>query len=731
MDILYPCSLCSQTFTLRKHILKHMKTDHESNVPSICNDNSKSLLTCSQCHKQFKSKGMLSKHIHLKHSISIPNLSKDTSKPLEKRVSQKLNAYLSLKDCLPVDYSYTILAFKDLSHGQFKAKFHINNTDKESISDWLNSLCHITKVNYITENVPSISLQNIHRIVYKCKNIDYWNVKSNSMRRNPTSCKASLTVIIKPLDNELPHQSKAVVLMNHCHCHPMNCFTPMKLFHDIYDVYNQLILLLKNGKSAAGALHKYTIETIQNKGKNHYLKLMDSGIKSDVEFVYELYYRHIRKSKFSSPFVKRVDSLMQSIKYYNASIGTKSAVVELIKSNIVVAVRTPLMGAINTDTVFVCSTSFDKCKTWFMFSKNDKNLMIPVGVIISTDDKDCLLKVGLCLWEKLGGTIKTVVVDLVYVHTFQTVFPKATVCVSKFHFLLSAWKWLISDTKNNNMIEELNCFVELKKIVCSESFIPDHFSDTNFAIFIEKYPNFKQFMQDIDKNIFLFCSPMSSHPCSTISERKLIYYHTKSLSILQTFHFVIAEIDLFYNNFSTDSPNNNQQIILNNFKEMYRDKNGFTYCSINENHSLYLVESDNFGKFFVDMYIGLCSCTINNVCSPCIHQVFLSGCLNEKSINGSAHSDVCILNTLNYDIEELNTEKKEFENILSEFQSIHNKIKEQFVIDPEYFKVGIQKFVSTWNTSLISNKSLFFSLSFFNNVHQIKLNKDDLYKIDS
>lgn len=535
-----------------------------------------------------------------------------------------------------------------------------------------------------------------------------------------------------------PCQSKAVILMKHCHCHPKNCFTPMKLSYAMYDVYNQITLLLKNGKSAAGALHEYTIKTIRNKGKNHYLKLMDLGVKPDVEFVYELYYRHIRKSRFSSPLVKRVDSLIKSIKYYNASIGTKSAVIELIKNNIVIAIRTPLMGTVNSDIVFVCSTSFDTCKTWFMFSKNDRKIMIPVGVIISSDDKDCLLKAGLCSWKKLGGAMKTVVVDLVYVHTFQTVFPKATVCVSKFHFLLSAWKWLISVTNENDLIEELNYFVELKKIVCSESFIADNFLDSNFAIFIENYPNFEQFMQNIDKNNFLFCSPMSSHPCSTISERKLIYYHTKSLSILQTFHFVIDEFDLFYNNLSTDSPNNNQQIILNNFKEMYRDKN-YTYCSMTDHHSMYLVESDNVGKFFVDMDIGLCSCTINNVCSPCIHQVFLSERLDEKIIfNYSAHNDTCVLNTPNCDEEgeekeeeELNTEKNEFENILSEFKSVHNTIKEQFMIDPEYFKVGIQRFVSTWKNNLTSDKSLFLACHSLNNVHQSNLNKNDLFNHDS
>jgi len=97
MDILYPCSLCSQTFTLRKDILKHMKIVHESNVPSVCNDNSKKLVSCSQCHKQFNSYGLLNKHIHLKHNISISNLSKYTARPLKKRVPQKLNAYLLLK----------------------------------------------------------------------------------------------------------------------------------------------------------------------------------------------------------------------------------------------------------------------------------------------------------------------------------------------------------------------------------------------------------------------------------------------------------------------------------------------------------------------------------------------------------------------------------------------------------------------------------------------------------
>jgi len=111
MDILYPCSLCPQTFTLRKHILKHIKTVHESNDPSMCNDDLKSLLNCSQCHKQFNNQSLLNKHINLNHNISISNLSKNTSRPLEKRVSQKLNAYLLLKVSKHNMYLYYIIAY--------------------------------------------------------------------------------------------------------------------------------------------------------------------------------------------------------------------------------------------------------------------------------------------------------------------------------------------------------------------------------------------------------------------------------------------------------------------------------------------------------------------------------------------------------------------------------------------------------------------------------------------
>ena len=74
--------------------------------------------------------------------------------------------------------------------------------------------------------------------------------------------------------------------------------------------------------------------------------------------------------------------------------------------------------------------------------------------------------------------------------------------------------------------------------------------------------------------------------------------------------------------------------------------------------------------------------------------------------------------------EKQNTEKKEFENILSEFQSVHNKIKEQFVIDPEYFKVGIQRFVSTWKNHLTSDKSLLLACNSLSNIYQSNLDDD-------
>lgn len=93
------------------------------------------------------------------------------------------------------------------------------------------------------------------------------------------------------------------------------------------------------------------------------------------------------------------------------------------------------------------------------------------------------------------------------------------------------------------------------------------------------------------------------------------------MSIIQMFYFIIDEIDLFYDYISKDSLNN-QQKIINVFDKTVENVNHFSYYCINENYSLYLVNNVNGDHFIVDMDIGVCSCTKNNVCAPCIHQLF-------------------------------------------------------------------------------------------------------------
>lgn len=463
----------------------------------------------------------------------------------------------------------------------------------------------------------------------------------------------------------------------------MNHFTLLTVYPDIRIVYNELTSSLYNDFTAADVLYKYKMHILQNHGKEHFLNSINTGDKPDVEFVYDLYYMINGKSGFSSPYIKRLESLIKSVSYYNDCQGKESAAIKLVENDIVLAIRTPLKEIANTDMIFVCSTNFKFCKTWFMFSKNDKEISIPVGIIIATKDNECMLKTGLILWKELGGNVKTVMVEFIHTLTFQSVFPNATIYISKFHFLLSVWKWLFDNTDNWND-DELNCFVELKKIICSENVAKGCF-DINLALgLIETFPHFNQFMQNILDSKFLFCSPPITNPC-TIFERKLIYYHTKSFSILQMFHFVIDEIDLFYD-LSTNGPNN-LQITFNDLNEAEEEEDNFTYFCFADKCSMYLVISDE-DKFFVDMDIGLCSCTINNnsICfnDPCIHQIFLN----------------------NNDLGDEITEKKEFESILSEFRYVSNKIREQFITDPDYFKSGIQSFVSELTNNLKSEKSL-------------------------
>lgn len=510
--------------------------------------------------------------------------------------------------------------------------------------------------------------------------------------------------------------------MKHCHYHPMNYFTSLKLYQTVRIVYNELIHLLKSGHSAAIALHLYKIKTIQNQGKNKYLNFIDSGVKPDVEFVYDMYYMHIGKSKFASPFIKQVESLMTSVNYFNYMHSCNTAV-DFVKNNIVVAIQTPFMKTINTDVVLVCSTSFNISKTWFMYSYNDKNILTVVGVIIATDDKESMLKSGLELWKKLGGNIKTVIVEFIHMVTFQSVFPNISIYVSKFHFLLGVWKWLFSFPKKNNLNNALNCFVKLKKFLYSNNCITDNLNTNSTILFLTKnYPNFKLFMKTVYKSDILFHTAFTVNPCSSIFERKLIYYETKSLSILQMFHFITDKIDLFYENMSTDR-SYNQQTIINDFKNTVKDEKNFTLSYIDQKYSSYVVEeSDNNNKFFVDMDIGLCSCSINNVCAPCIHQFFLNKHLNDNPRN-------CVINTNMLNVSnnhekdvEPSTDKEEFEEIVNEFQFINNKIKEQFLTDPDYFKFGIKSFVSSLKNNLVSNKSLYLACHSLNNVKQLNIN---------
>lgn len=63
---------------------------------------------------------------------------------------------------------------------------------------------------------------------------------------------------------------------------------------------------LKNGHSAAVVLHMHKMKIIQYEGKNKCLNFIESEVKPDVEFVYDLYYMHIGKSSFPSSLIKQI-----------------------------------------------------------------------------------------------------------------------------------------------------------------------------------------------------------------------------------------------------------------------------------------------------------------------------------------------------------------------------------------------------------------------------------------
>lgn len=59
--------------------------------------------------------------------------------------------------------------------------------------------------------------------------------------------------------------------------------------------------------------------------------------------------------------------------------------------------------------------------------------------------------------------------------------------------------------------------------------------------------------------------------------------------------------------------------------------------------------------------------------------------------------------------EETSAESNEFESVLSELQYVNTFVRNQFIMDPYYFKDGIQLFVSFFEKSLTSDASLFLN----------------------
>lgn len=83
----------------------------------------------------------------------------------------------------------------------------------------------------------------------------------------------------------------------------------------------------------------------------------------------------------------------------------------------------------------------------------------------------------------------------------------------------------------------------------------------------------------------------------------------------------------------------------------------------------------------------------------------------DKAISSNLMDDYAELNSSNIldQNEETSVENNEFENVLSELQYVNTFVRNQFIMDPYYFKDGMQLFVSFLEKSVTSDASLFLA----------------------
>ncbi|KAK3917274.1 50S ribosomal protein L25 [Frankliniella fusca] len=227
------------------------------------------------------------------------------------------------------------------------------------------------------------------------------------------------------------------------------------------------IKMFKRQHSPSSALESLKYDLQEEYGKDYFRISADGARCPNLQWVYNLYYKHFDKVYGATSGREMLQSLEKHVDEYNSLQKMKCAVVEEFQGEIILALCSPMMKRVLTnlkstrDIMFVDSSGcmdHHNSRVFLMLSPSVAGAL-PVGVMIMSSEKEVCIKRGLELFLDMipdnafagRGRLRPLIImtdDSKYERSaLQDVFPFARLLLCLFHVFQAFWRYLW-DTKH-------------------------------------------------------------------------------------------------------------------------------------------------------------------------------------------------------------------------------------------------------------------------------------------
>ena len=606
----------------------------------------------------------------------------------------------------------------------FNVEFRVNLHSKEEFNDWITAFFQSSQCTYRKTRTYNPSLK---RVLYKldmhchhyrkqltAKQLSAKSKKPkkptmvSTLRNKKTNCPSRLSVTLFATNNKatsLQRSHPLYVKLLFQHNHPIKCFHTLSFKSVSQETKDAYFTLFALGHSAATARHYHESQLLGDPDSTQ-ATLADRSVNPNPQDVSRLFDTW-RKSELGLQNGKSMfEKLEEEIRLYNEkynSIGGKATLqfFDSMKPNdkgesaddgeisdcsdsgkppkrrkcaiqpMIVTICTPMMTRAHqnlpqaAEVMYCDSTScLDRFNTSvFLFSTNHAGGSIPLGIALTSDEKESTLCSALSDLKKVwpqdafynSGTSvgpKVILTDdsAAEQAALQSVWPSSTLLLCSFHFLQRRWTWLY-DGKNKIVQGDRVILINLlKKLLYSKSelLLNESYSDLLKHTTASKYPHFCNYVKALwtKRHQWALCFrvslPVRGNHTNNYSEagmkilKELIFSRVKAYNLIQMFHFVTDALELYYQRKLLSIAHCRfDHYVSMKFKGINASKIKLENIYTTDNNDQFKVVSsrDTGDVYTVDMSVGFCTCVLGSDGSPCSHQAAVAINFHKSSIN--------------------------------------------------------------------------------------------------